>query len=221
MITDINSQKNKDIWIIVLRLILEAITEDLEVLFFDESTFQNYSFKNKGWFLRRAKPLTNLKPNCHTIKILAIISLKGLQSLQLVSYSNGEIISTFLEQSLVRLIQNDPKKHILLILDNAKSNHVQEVKNLSKKFNLILLYNAVSSPQLNTIEYLFECNIFFIKYFFFISDPLNSSIPPSTPFTAYPILHAQPARNLQNVDTGSKAIAIKLNANNCANKTLE
>lgn len=41
-------------------------------------------------------------------------------------------------------------------MDNAKINRTSLIKSLINKFNVIILYTAISSPKLNLIEYFFE-----------------------------------------------------------------
>lgn len=119
-------------------------------------TFQNYSLKSKDWFLRSRKALANLKPNCYAVKFLAEFRLTVQESIQLAAHSNGEHIATFLQTTFFRLTQNDSTRRLIMVLNNAKFNHVETAKDLTKQFNFILLYGDVSSLQMNSIEYLFE-----------------------------------------------------------------
>lgn len=55
-------------------------------------------------------------------------------------------------------------------MDNAPSNRVQAVKDLSSKYNVLFLYNVPGTPQLNIIEHLFEYIKRDIRLSSFISD---------------------------------------------------
>lgn len=152
----VNSEKNKETRLIVLRIMIEMISDDYLLLFFDESSVQNYSVKNKGWFLKGKRSVVDLKVNYHSIKILAMISFSGIEGLQFTSKSNSQIIFEFMSKALPEIISQNRSKRIAIFLDNAKMNHGKVIKQLCESLNIILIFNAVSSPHLNTIEHLFE-----------------------------------------------------------------
>ena len=66
------------------------------------------------------------------------------------------MIGKFLEKTFTDYFTRNPKGEIVLLLDNAKSNHTKQIYKLAKKFNILLLYKAVASTQLYAIEYFFE-----------------------------------------------------------------
>ena len=152
----VNSDKNKTVRVVVLRVLLEVVCQGCVVLFFDESSIQNYSVKNKGWFLKGKRGVVDLRLNYHSIKILAITSFSGVEALQFTSKSNGEIVCSFLREALHSVLRVNPERKIVLLLDNAKMNHGKSIKDLCQSINVTLVYNAVCSPHLNMIEHFFE-----------------------------------------------------------------
>ena len=106
------------------------------------------------------------------IKILASLSFQEIETFQAFKKTKGRTIANFLEITLAIYTAKNPKVEIILLLDNPKSNHCRRIHKLVRRSNLLLLYNAVSSPHKNTIDYLFE----------FLKRKIRNEISSSTKF---------------------------------------
>lgn len=127
-----NSLKNKLIRQIVLRLLLGSIIANKTVLFFDETSFQTSSFKNKGWGSRKKRLYFRAK-NVHPgVKVLSTISFKGLTRYKFLKKTNGQIITKFLVDTLSVIFKENPESEVVLLLDNAKTHHTLEMHKLAK-----------------------------------------------------------------------------------------
>jgi len=77
---------------------------------------------------------------------------KDVEFLTNTTYINAQVIADFLRQ-LASKYSNSP---IIIVLDNARYQHCQFIKDLAKSLGIILLFLPVYSPNLNIIERLWK-----------------------------------------------------------------
>lgn len=139
-----------------MRFLLEGLNKNIPFLFFDESSIANSNFKSKAWLPTGKKRVLPMKSSFKPVKILACMDKYQIISLQFYQKCNGITIRDFLDKTLDYYISYYHFDNVVLLMDNAPMNRIQEVKNLANKYPIYLLYNAVSTPQLNIIEHFFE-----------------------------------------------------------------
>jgi len=135
---------------------LESIDREYLVLFFDESSVHPENFRKRAWGKCGRRVFVSTTKGYPGIHILSLVSMKGLETIQLFSSSNSLNSESFLRSSLKYLQKKYHNNEMVILLDNAKCNHSPHIHHLTEEFNLVLLFNGVSSPQLNSIEYFFE-----------------------------------------------------------------
>lgn len=165
-----NTIENKQNRMIILRILLEHLLNDTLILFFDESLINHFSFKKKVWLGVRKSQKFSVKTSFKSVKILACVSQFDFVSLQIFPKTTAEVIYNFLEKTIISTSQKYPKQKIALFLDNSSSNRSNLVQSLSQKFNVQIIYNAKSTPQMNLVEQYFEFLKRNIRKSFFKSD---------------------------------------------------
>lgn len=95
-----NTDKNKTITKNVLRLLLESMSMGKSVLFFDETCFQPTSLRKKAWGNKNKRLIYTSTASYPNVKILATLSLKTIESIQLYKKVNGQTIAKFLEDTI-------------------------------------------------------------------------------------------------------------------------
>lgn len=151
-----NRVHNKKCRLIVLRFLLEFLNSGAMVLFYDETTVSHYSFQKKGWYCASFKQRFIRRTSFKPVKMLACTSITDLQTIQFFRKVSAETVSEFLEATIQRCRQKDPKQLIVVFLDNSTLHRTETIKGLAYRLKIVLLYNAPDTPYTNIIERLFE-----------------------------------------------------------------
>lgn len=130
----------------------QAIKENAEIYWGDETGIQNDAYLVKGFAPKGNTPVINLNVKKSRINMLSAISNKG--TVRFMLYEDT-MTSDKLIQFMSRLIKDTGRK-VYLILDNLRVHHSKKVKNWLKKNNdkLEVFYLPSYSPELNPDEYL-------------------------------------------------------------------
>jgi len=135
---------------------------DIIVGFIDEMAVEGNvnrtRFWNFGGFVR--KVATYLK-----VKVIGFYSLNGKS---VVDFPDSNKIEDFIS-FLRRIREVNPKKRIVIILDNFRTHHAKKVKEESEKLDIQLVYLPPYSPDLNPIEYVWKS----VKRYISEESPLN------------------------------------------------
>jgi transposase len=136
---------------------MKLMAEGHLVLFFDESLISESSFSTKVCKIRKTKHIQLDRTNiAGTINILLLASVDRPWNFWLTKKMNSTVVISFLEES-ARIIRAEKGNILLfLFLDNCPSHRTIEIRLLSEKTKLILIYNVVYSSKINPVEYLFE-----------------------------------------------------------------
>lgn len=129
---------------------------DLPVLFFDETSVAQPSYQNKIWTAESADPKIILKSSFKPVKALATMTYEGWQTIQFIEKLSEDLLYAFLEKSILEFQEKNNKKTIVIFLDNAPSHRAKKIMDLTNKYDVVFLFNAVATPCLNIIENLFE-----------------------------------------------------------------
>jgi transposase len=134
-------------------LLKEAQKESIHLLFGDPSHFIHNTLIGKCWQTKGKKGTLRISSNTgrKRITILGGVNAVNFTFTSLVTEANcdQEMNKVFLDQ--VRKDYPDGKR-VVIILDNAKYNHANSVREHAKELNIELLFLPPYSPNLNLIE---------------------------------------------------------------------
>lgn len=143
--------------LMTIYLLTKMIERKVEVLFFDESTFQMANLAKRSWCFRNQPNELDIKHPCQFVKLMMITSLFEVTAFKLqIRSSTGNDIYTFLKSSINAIMKTKKRnEEVVIVLDNAPKNRIKKIKNLTKNFNIRLFYITPTSPDINFIENLF------------------------------------------------------------------
>lgn len=153
-----------------VKTVLEPVIADAEkgkchLLFIDAAHFVFEPFLCKVWcFVRQFIPSPSGRQRLNVLGAIDAIT-KELTFIANNTYINAETIATFLEK--IDRVYND-KLPLYLVLDNARYQHCQYVKEFADKLNITLYFLPSYSPNLNLIERLWKYtkqNVLYGKYY--------------------------------------------------------
>ena len=81
-------------------------------------------------------------------KVSGFYSLNGKSVIEFLKSNRSEDIISFLR----KIREENPKKRIVIVLDNFKTHHAKKVKEEAEKLSISLVYLPPYSPDLNPIE---------------------------------------------------------------------
>jgi putative transposase len=82
----------------------------------------------------------------------AFYSINGNNLIDFKESSKTESICEFLE----KIVEQNPKKKIILILDNSKAHKAEKTKAKAKELGIILVFLPPYSPDLNPVEFIWK-----------------------------------------------------------------
>jgi len=136
---------------------LPANFSEEEIIFLNEVGFSVSSRSSRGRTLK-GTPAVAIVPAIRTrnISICCAMNRNGILFYKTSTRAfNGEIFIEFLKE-LKDKIHEKRLKNIVLIMDNVRFHHMNEVKALLDSFNYRILYLPPYSPFLNPIENMFS-----------------------------------------------------------------
>ncbi len=94
----------------------------------------------------------------------AFYSINGRNLIDFMESSKAENVCEF----LTKIVEQNPKTKIILILDNSKSHHADKTVRKARELKIILVFLPPYSPDLNPVEFLWktikrEVSVRFIK----------------------------------------------------------
>ena len=149
-------EKGRNAKLIVGRLLCETLRAGSLVLYMDISSVNETSFRKKCWHVGKNRNKLNLRSQVHNIKIVAIISELGVESIQFLRRVDQESLLDFLRTSLETICALKRPQNVVLFIDNARIFKTQQFRKLTGEFKLLVIHNAVGVPQINLVEQLFE-----------------------------------------------------------------
>lgn len=132
-------------------------TETHISLFFDVSSINDLSFKQKSWALTNKNSIVKKLFTYNLTHIVALLSTTKLEAIQFIKGNliNLDLIS-FLNEAVGTIKMNYPGKKVVILLDNARMHYTEYFKNFAEVNRIQLIYIPPSSPMLNPIEYFFR-----------------------------------------------------------------
>ena len=132
--------------------------DQFELIFVDESALVPENFKRKAWFAKKTSNVIKTKIKYEKISLFAAITRERLISFQFLQ--SGHSSSTFAHfiSSTLEVFQHsiEPKKSLVIILDNSTIHHPTILHDICAESNCILFFLLPSVPELMPIELLWE-----------------------------------------------------------------
>ena len=82
----------------------------------------------------------------------AFYSINGNSFIYFMEGSKAENVCEFLE----KIVKQNPKKRIILVLDNSKSHHADKTVRKARELKIKLVFLPLYSPDLNPIEFVWK-----------------------------------------------------------------
>jgi transposase len=94
----------------------------------------------------------------------AFYSINGKNLIDFMESSKAENVCEF----LVKIVEQNPKTKIILILDNSRSHHADKTISKARELKITLVFLPPYSPDLNPVEFIWktikrEVSVRFIK----------------------------------------------------------
>ena len=155
--TNCDDDKTKDERIVAVLSLLYTISSNIKVLFYDETTVTEDSFKSKVWKKIGKQNIRIERKIVHgSTKLLLLISKEEIINFWIVKKSNSEVTCSFLDESIKLLRDVDPNEPLVVFLDNARIHKTNLMRSLCKEGQVHVLFNAPNSSKTMPVEYLFE-----------------------------------------------------------------
>jgi len=129
---------------------LENAPENVIVGFLDETSPQTRDNKQRVWSF--SKPKKSKNTTHYRANTFGFYPLNGKEVVDFKERSKAKHVCEFLK--LIRL--RNPAKHIIVILDNARSHVARETRAVARSINMTLVFLPPYSPDLNPIEYIWK-----------------------------------------------------------------
>ena len=82
----------------------------------------------------------------------AFYSINGNNLIDFMESSKAENVCEF----LVKIVEQNPRKRIILVLDNSKSHHADKTVRKARELEITLVFLPPYSPDLNPVEYIWK-----------------------------------------------------------------
>ncbi|MBT30553.1 MAG: hypothetical protein CMO01_12915 [Thalassobius sp.] len=136
-------------------LLKKVASEPINMIFMDAAHFVMGSYNNHVWSM---KPC--YKPSCHgryRINILGGLDIKNRQILSLYNDTSVKARTIIAYLKWLRYTHYpDLNKKLYIVLDNARYQHCDWVKEEAEIWNIVLIFLPPYSPNLNLIERLWK-----------------------------------------------------------------
>lgn len=148
--------KNQAARLIVARILLELQLAEALILYFDTTVVQDYSFKTKNWGTSQSKNVIHANSQMKSIKVYAMLTQNQLVSVQFLKKPSSAQLHAFIQQSVTYAMRKFRASEAWIFLDNATVHRSAEFMEMIESLNVRMIFNAVSNPQFNIVEYFFE-----------------------------------------------------------------
>lgn len=141
-----------------MRMFLHLSFNSEHIYFFDECSFELNHKNDRAFDQKGVQPTTETKLYPISVRLLLITSFTKVECFLMTNKSTfGSTIYRTITEFFMRKLStnNDCGSRLFLVLDNAKKNRVDDIKNLSKHSQICLVYIVPNSPYLNFIESVF------------------------------------------------------------------
>lgn len=126
------------------------ITGDCIIGFLDQAAPQTTDNRQRFWSFDKPRIVKNTSR--YRANTFGFYPINGREVVEFMEHSTSEYVCAFLR--LIR--EKNPKKHILLILDNARAHIAGKTKRFAKSLNITLVFLPTYSPDLNPIEQIWK-----------------------------------------------------------------
>jgi transposase len=82
----------------------------------------------------------------------AFYSINGNNLIDFMESSKAENVCEF----LVKIVEQNPRKRIILVLDNSRSHHADKTVRKARELKRTLVFLPPYSPDLNPVEYIWK-----------------------------------------------------------------
>jgi transposase len=82
----------------------------------------------------------------------AFYSINGNNLIDFMESSKAENVCEF----LVKIVEQNPRKRIILVLDNSRSHHADKTVRKARELKITLVFLPPYSPDLNPVEYIWK-----------------------------------------------------------------
>ncbi len=148
--------KSQTIKSILCRILTNLELANEQVLYYDSSMIQDYSFKRKCWTGNNCRNILHINHQMKNIKLLSVLSNDSFVSLQFFKNLENQDMYDFLKASIDNVRSSNNRKRIWLFLDNATVHKSAEFQAFAKTNSVNLIFNAVRNPKFNIVEDHFE-----------------------------------------------------------------
>jgi transposase len=148
----LDSKKPLEAQKILANRLEEALTgrEDVVIGFLDEAGPQTRDNTQRVWSFN--KPRKSKNTAYYKANTFGFYPLNGRAVLEFKEQSKSGDLCDFLRQIRMR----NPLKHLIIILDNARSHNARQTRAFAKLLDISLIFLPPYSPDLNPIEYIWK-----------------------------------------------------------------
>ena len=149
-----NSAETLDARVLYCRII--SVVEDRRLYFLDETGFNPHTSTTYGYALANQDPYITVPINRgQNVSVLTVIYVTGLVSFSVMQGAvDRETLVSYLEDEMYPRMPS--AEGAVLVMDNARIHHGNDVTRWVTRKHLRLEYLPVSSPHLNPIENFFS-----------------------------------------------------------------
>ena len=152
-----DSEKTRRIRKMTSIMLLYSLKSRVHVIFFDESTVAQSSFKHQVWRENSlAKICIERRTSNGTIKILIAMNRNQVLNFWISKKTNSSIIASFLWETVNEVREKNPNERIVLFIDNSMMHKTTLMKKFAEENEVYILFNAPNSSKSMPVEYIFE-----------------------------------------------------------------
>lgn len=131
---------------------LESALKEKEAIigFLDEASPQTKDNTQRVWSFTKPKKSKNTA--YYKANTFGFYPLNGKEVLEFKEKSKSGDLCDFLRQIRMK----NPVKHLIIILDNARSHNARQTRRFAEVLNISLIFLPPYSPDLNPIEYIWK-----------------------------------------------------------------
>jgi len=126
------------------------VPDDCIIGFLDQAAPQTTDNKQRFWSFEKPKITKNTTK--YRANTFGFHPINGKEVVEFMERSTAKYVCTFLR--IIR--EKNPKKHILLIIDNARAHIAQRTRSFAKSLGITLVFLPTYSPDLNPIEQIWK-----------------------------------------------------------------
>lgn len=152
-----DSDENKRLRRIASISLLYVLSQNITVLFYDETIISPTSFRSAVWRNASNRNFNiERKTSTGTIKLLLATTAERVVNFWIAKKSNSEVTCAFLDETVDQLRADDENARVVIFLDNSTMHKTKLMQSWCRVKEVYSLFNAPHSSKSMLVEYLFE-----------------------------------------------------------------